>query len=173
MWRLNSVDMQVACITCYCDGISSAAAASNSSLSFDYFKATTAKTHCKAFTSFNPMEAGINALIAVVIGAVNSLLGFTIRSLTKFERHRSHTEEHAALLLKTAIAQYLNTSISPLIASAEIRWLSVVVGGVIFRNGYPDFTTNWCVPCHCHNVLDSSACSRPQNQTGYFTTHRR
>lgn len=41
------------------------------------------------------------------------------------------------------VAQYLNTSVTPLIASAEIHWLSVLTGGVLFRTGFPDFTPNW------------------------------
>lgn len=137
----------MACTICYCQGISEATSPDqdNSTIPFDYFKATTAKTQCSAFSAFSPFEAGVNAVIALLVTLVNTLLGKLIRALTKFERHRSHTEEHAALLHKTAIAQFLNTSISPLIASAEIRWLSVVVGGIVFQSGYPDFTTNWYV----------------------------
>lgn len=135
--------MQVACTICYCNGIAEATQDENSTLPFDFFKATTTKAQCRAFSSFDPFEAGVNAVIAILITLVNTVLGMLIRSLTKFECHRSHTEEHAALLRKTAVAQYLNTSISPLIASAEIRWLSVAVGGLIFETGYPDFTTNW------------------------------
>lgn len=141
--------MQVACNICYCNGISDATtpAADNSTLPFDYFKASTAKSQCTAFSTFDPFQAGVNTVIALLIAVVNTILGKLIRTLTKFECHRSHTEEHAAQFYKTAIAQYLNTSISPLIASAEVRWLSVVFGGIVFQSGYPDFTTNWYGPC--------------------------
>lgn len=171
------IRLQVACTACYCNGVGEATAASssNATLPFDYYKATTAKTQCKVFSSFSPFEAGVNTVIAILIALVNGVLGMLIRVLTKFERHRSHTEEHAAQFHKTAIAQYLNTSISPLIASAEIRWLAVVFGGVVFQSGYPDFTTNWCVPCcpaqclyHClrccavpkmKHCVDADACT--------------
>jgi hypothetical protein len=139
--------VQVACVVCYCAGIAEATEDTNSTLQFDYYNAATAKTQCKSFASFNPFEAGVNIVIAGLVTFVNTILGMLIRALTKFERHRSHTEEHAAQFYKTAIAQYLNTSISPLIASAEVEWLSIVFGGVLFKSGYPDFTTNWCALC--------------------------
>ena len=59
-------------------------------------------------------------------------------------RIHDQTAGVACRCVKMAVAQYLNTSITPLLASAEIKWLAVAFGGVIFDYGYPDFTTNWC-----------------------------
>lgn len=149
----SAAALQVACLACYCQGISDAE--KRGALPFDYFNAAVAKAKCKPFLAFDAAGAGINAAIAVLLAAVNVVLGAVIRSLTLFERHRSHTEEHASLCWKTTVAQFLNTSITPLVASAEIRWLSVVFGGIVFESGFPDFTTNWCahVPCNAPPAL--------------------
>lgn len=145
IWGSNEARApQVACLTCYCQGIHDAEA--RGVLPFNFFHATVAKAQCKPFLAFDAAGAGINAAIAVLLAAVNVVLGMVIRALTLFERHRSHTEEHASLCWKTTIAQFLNTSITPLVASAEIRWLAVVFGGIVFESGFPDFTTNWCAP---------------------------
>jgi hypothetical protein len=142
--------LQAACVICYCAGVAETPDDAETEENFDYYKAATAKEQCKSFASFKPLEAGVNIVIAGLVTIVNTILGLLIYALTKFERHISHTEEHAAQFYKTAIAQYLNTSISPLIASAEVEWLSLVFGGVLFKSGYPDFTTNWCTlrPAH-------------------------
>lgn len=139
-------------------------------LPFNFFQATVAKTTCKPYIALDVAGAGVNAAIAVLLAAVNVVLGSVIRTLTLFERHRSHTEEHASLCWKTTVAQFLNTSVTPLIASAEIRWLAVVFGGVIFKSGYPDFTTNWCALCppsrsHAHTPHQRDAApGRPETR---------
>ena len=103
-----------------------------------------AKGHCATLTAFDTLGTGLSAAVAVVLAIVNTLLSTIILALVSFERHVSHSARHRSQCLKMAVAQYLNTSITPLLASAEIKWLSVVFGGVIFEYGYPDFTTNWC-----------------------------
>eukprot|EP00892_Ulva_mutabilis_P009410 jgi/Ulvmu1/6841/UM031_0046.1 len=160
-------ETQVACLTCYCQGIRDAEA--RGTLPFNFFQASVAKAKCRPYLAFDAAGAGINAAIAVLLAAVNVVLGAVIRTLTLFERHRSHTEEHASLCWKTTIAQFLNTSITPLVASAEIRWLAVVFGGVVFESGYPDFTTNWYATAGTQVVIILLTTSLTQRAVGWVT----
>ena len=158
-WRRGNarVATQVACIACYCQGISSAAG--NGTLEYEFYSASVAKQRCASVTSFDRLGAGISVGVAVVLALVNTALSNVIASLASFERRRSHSQRHRSLCAKLATAQYLNTSITPLIASAEIRWLAVAFGGVVFENGYPDYTTNWCArsTCNPHGVRQVGA----------------
>jgi hypothetical protein len=134
--------MQVACISCYCHGLGKAEEAG--SLEYDFYQSATAKDKCSSFAEFDTLGTSISVGVAVALAFVNAAMGVVISKLVHFERQRSRTASHRSQCVKMLCAQYLNTSITPLIASAEIRWLSVVFGGVIFKYGYPDFTTNWC-----------------------------
>ena len=139
-------DVQVGALACYCHGLSVAAAEDD--LDFEFYQGTVAKRRCSAFAPFDTVGTSVSVGAAVIVALVNAGLGTVILHLVAFERQRSHSAAQRSLFLKVLAAQYLNTSITPLIASAEVEWLSVVFGGVIFKHGFPDFTTNWCAPCH-------------------------
>jgi hypothetical protein len=131
---------------CYCQGVSAAGEAGT--LAYNYYHAAVAKQRCTSLVKFDYLGTGLSVGVAVVLAVVNVVMSSVIDSLTGFERQRSHSARHRSLCAKVAVAQYLNTSVTPLIASAEIKWLAVVFGGVVFEYGYPDFTTNWCArPC--------------------------
>lgn len=134
--------VQAGALACYCHGISVAGEARE--LDFEYYHATVAKARCERFVPLDRVAMGISIGSAIIIAVMNAALGNVILYLVKFERQRSHSAQQRSLFIKVLIAQYLNTSITPLIASAEIEWLAVLFGGVIFQHGYPDFTTNWC-----------------------------
>jgi hypothetical protein len=147
--------LQAACLACYCHGLSAAAAAGD--LEYDFYQGTTAKERCSALTTFDKVGTGLSIGSAVVIALVNAGLSLVIPQLVQFERQRSHSAQQRSLCMKVFMAQYINTSITPLIVSAEIKWLSVFFGGIVFQWGYPDFTTNWCASLCTSLVATHSA----------------
>ena len=117
---------------------------------------------------FDRIGTSLSIGVAVIVALINTALSMTIARLTRFERQKSHSARARSQCAKMAVAQYLNTSITPLIASAEIKWLAVVFGGVVFERGFPDFTTNWYAAHakHCniadhlpHSAMYSLPCS--------------
>jgi hypothetical protein len=125
-------------------------------LEYDFYKSTNAKEMCSNFAEFDRLGTSISVGVAMAIAVVNAAMAMVITKLVHFERQRSRTASHRSQCVKMLCAQYLNTSITPLIASAEIQWLSVVFGGIIFKYGYPDFTSKWSVtPPWCwHTYCD-------------------
>ena len=135
--------MQVACLACYCYGLDAANA--NHSLVVETAKSEAARKTCKPFASNDTGTTAISVAISLVIIVINYVFQSLMAALANFELHKSHTEHETALCSKIVTALYINSAIIPLIASAYINWLAVIFNEALFKEGYPDFTTNWCV----------------------------
>lgn len=115
-------------------------------VSWDFYHVSVFKRTCAPLDKPDHWGSAIGVVIAVVLAAINMVLAAVIARLVAFERHASHSAQHCSQFAKTAVSQYLNISVVPLLASAEINWLAPALGEVVFARGYPDFTTNWCAP---------------------------
>jgi hypothetical protein len=82
---------------------------------------------------------------------VNIVLTYSLNKFTKFERHKSKTDEVISLTLKLSIAEFINTAVLTLIINGSLDRLggqkvlfnnSGVIFG-FFTGSIGDYDTTW------------------------------
>jgi len=101
---------------------------------------------CGSFAQSYTSAFALQILSAVVVVFVNTLLKSILKMLAKFERHASVSGQAAAVTVKIAFAQFLNTAVITLIVNSQISNLASTsffstIG--LFSGSYNDFNRDW------------------------------
>eukprot|EP00879_Flechtneria_rotunda_P030473 GHRR01033111.1.p1 GENE.GHRR01033111.1~~GHRR01033111.1.p1 ORF type:complete len:345 (+),score=109.43 GHRR01033111.1:97-1035(+) len=104
--------------------------------------------YCKDTIKLLLLQTSSQGMIVVVILLINSLLVFTSRRLTSFEKHHTRSAEARSLAQKLFLGQFLNSALSTIIANAHVPFLQQLLNGtaadkIFFQGIYTDLTPGW------------------------------
>jgi hypothetical protein len=96
---------------------------------------------CKGFGLLYIQYNAFTILVTLIIPILNTGLVFLLTKLTKFEKHKTLTNDLRSLIGKIFISSFINSGVIILVANAKIA--DFKIGLPIFTGEFDDFTPDW------------------------------
>jgi len=95
---------------------------------------------CSEWSTDSILTSSLPFVIVMIITIINVLLQYLFNFLSSFEKHRSWSSELVSKILKTFVAQALNTGVIILIVNARFTRVAVKA---VFEGTYDDVSSEW------------------------------
>lgn len=96
---------------------------------------------CKGFGLLYIQYNSFTILVTLIIPILNACMVYILTKLTKFEKHKTLTNDLRSLIGKIFISSFINSGVIILVANAKIA--DFKIGIPVFTGEFDDFTPDW------------------------------